>query len=139
MPVLRATDTNQSNIEGREAMAPRTQKQQNADDFIAVKKQVLVDKQDVLSAIDSRMAKLGTDHDLLIEIATNVSGMKGDIVKLSSCLDGKDGVISTIASNRVEIDQLRKDVDTGSRNSNIWGGGNLLVILGAFLAAWFHK
>lgn len=120
-------------------MAPKTQKQQNEDDFIAVRRQALVDKQEVLDAIDTRMAKLGSDHDLLIEIATNVKSITLDVTKLSDCLDGQNGIVSEVAAHKIRIDQLEDDVASNSRNSNLWGGGNLLVIVGAFLAAWFHK
>ena len=123
-------------------MAKSQQQLQNDDSFIAVHKQALADKKDVLEAIDTRMSKLGIDHDLLIAIATNVSNITGDVARLSNCLvgpNGDDGVLSDVTILKTQNAQLREDVDENNRRTNIWGGGNLVVILGAFLAAWFHK
>jgi hypothetical protein len=122
-------------------MPPRTQKQQTDDRFVQVHKQALADKEDVLSAIETRMSKLGTDHDLLIQIATNVSNMRTDIVKMSNCLsgpDGNDGIVSLVSANQVEIRQLRDDVDNNAKNTKIWGGSNFIAMLAAFVAAYVH-
>ena len=123
-------------------MAPKTQSQETDDRFIQVHKQALVDKQEVLDAIDSRMAKLGADHDLLIGISANVASMKIDITKLSDCLSGpsgNNGIVSAVTTLQSESIQLRADVDSNAKNTSIWGGGNLLAILGAYLAVWLHK
>ena len=123
-------------------MAPKTQSQKTDDRFIQINRQALVDKQDVLDAIDSRMAKLGADHDLLIGISANVASMKMDITKLSDCLSGpsgNNGIVSAVTTLQSESIQLRADVDANSRNTTLWGSGNFLSMLAAFVAAYLHK
>jgi hypothetical protein len=68
-----------------------TDRQQAEKDFISVQRQALADKKDVLEAIDSRMSKLGTDHDLLISINTMMTDHIEDIKKLNTAMFGEDG------------------------------------------------
>jgi hypothetical protein len=68
-----------------------TAQEQATEDFIKVHRQALVDKQDVLEAIDSRMARTGIDHDLLISINTMMTDHIEDIKKLNAAIFGPDG------------------------------------------------
>ena len=117
-------------------MAAKTNNQKTEDEFIAVKKQALVDKHDVLEAIDTRMSKLGVDHDLLI----TMNG-KLDTLILTSC-DHEQRIRSnetSITSNATHMKDMDDDIAIAKRNTNLWGGGNLVAMLGAFVAAYFHK
>ena len=117
-------------------MTPRTSQQKTEDEFIAVKKQALVDKHDVLVAIDTRMSKLGADHDLLITINSKIDTLittSGDHESRIRMVEKCTGDLNT------HVKDIDDDIAIAKRNTNLWGGGNLVAMLGAFVAAYFHK
>jgi hypothetical protein len=109
-------------------MAAKTNNQKTDAEFVEVKRQALVDKHEVLDAIDTRMSKLGSDHDLLI----NISGKMDTVATLAARHDhvlygnGNPGLIREVddlkncddkINKRHELeDQGRRDVSTSIRN-----------------------
>jgi len=73
-------------------MADNSQLQQNHNDLVMVKRQALVDKTEVLEAIDTRMSKLGTDHDSIIRIETMLIDHVEDLKKMNTAMFGDDGM-----------------------------------------------
>ena len=108
-------------------MAPITKKQQNAEDFIAVKRQALVDKEEVLDAIDTRMSKLGVDHDLLIVINGKLDTFAQVANKHEKVIygNGEIGLIRKVDELKNctdDIGKRHKAEDQGKRdmNKNLW-------------------
>jgi hypothetical protein len=73
------------------AKVARTLKQQEEMDLIKVQRQALVDKNEVLNAIDTRMSKLGADHDMLLHICDLVEANDKKVTNLSIILVGEHG------------------------------------------------
>ena len=117
-------------------MAPRSTQQKTEDEFIAVKKQALVDKHEVLEAIDTRMSKLGADHDLLIAMNGKLDVLVSSNRDHETRIRAVEACTGTMQTHMKDLDD---DVAIAKRNTNLWGGGNLVAMLGAFIAAYFHK
>jgi hypothetical protein len=61
-------------------MRTRQREQDKEDlDIIEVRKQALVDKREVLEAIDTRMAKIGQDHEAIINIQGDVAEVRKEL------------------------------------------------------------
>ena len=116
-------------------MTPRTTSKTDAE-FVDVKRQALVDKHEVLDAIDTRMSKLGADHDLLITMNTKLD----TLVTNTKDHETRIRIVEKCTGDlNTHVKDLDDDVAIAKRNTSLWGGGNLVAMLGAFVAAYFHK
>jgi hypothetical protein len=97
---------------------------------------VAVDQQALLDAIDSRMSKVGVDHDLL----TSMNGKLDRLIESNVDHEVRIRLIETKATKTEEhIVDMDADIEANKRNTNLWGGGNLMAMIGAFIAAYFHR
>ena len=65
------------------------------------KQQAVMDRDDVLEAIDSRMGKLGTDHDLLIKIDNNLTNLCSTVSDHDDILRGAGQAGGLLAEHEV--------------------------------------
>jgi hypothetical protein len=91
-------------------MAPRkknTPAEQAAADLITVHRNALVDKEEILDAIDTRMSKLGNDHDLLIHICDLVETNDKKVTNLGIILVGEHGDDGLVESSKATSHQVK--------------------------------
>jgi hypothetical protein len=68
------------------------------------KQQAVMDKKDVLEAIDSRMAKIGDDHDTIVEIRTEQRALRKELYEGN----GHPAVLERIARAEEHYEEILK-------------------------------